>query len=227
MQPPKSVEALGPDDTFTLAGKKHPASDLSGSKRVLILACGALAREVLALIEQNALSHVSLKCLPAILHNSPEKLPDAIRQSIRENKTAYDRILVAYGDCGTGGLLDRVLEEEQVERIGGPHCYAFFTGLDAFAASEDDYLQAFFLTDFLARHFDAFVTKPLGLDRFPELRDMYFGNYEKIVYLAQTDDPELERRAREGANQLGLGFELRRTGYGELADFITRTRQAR
>ncbi|WP_434058461.1 DUF1638 domain-containing protein [Coralliovum pocilloporae] len=187
----------------------------------MILACGALAREILALIKQDALSHVTLHCLPAILHNSPEKIPDAVRASIREHRSGYDRILIGYGDCGTGGLLDKVLEEEGAERIGGPHCYAFFTGLDEFAEREDDYMQAFFLTDFLARHFDAFVTKPLGLDRFPELRDMYFGHYQKVVYLAQTHDAELERQAREGAEKLGLDFEIRFTGYGDLAPFVT------
>ena len=191
------------------------------TEKVCLIACGALAREILAITEANGLSHVELRCLSALLHHRPDQIPDAVEAAIHEAKAdGFSRILIGYGDCGTGGLLDTLIEREQVERIGGPHCYAFFAGVDAFMEEYGDLCQAFFLTDFLARQFDSIVYRPLGLDRHPELRDMYFGNYEKVVYLAQTDDPELDKRARDAAAKLSLGYERRYTGYGELSGFL-------
>ena len=184
---------------------------------VLVLACGALAREIGAVIEANGLGHITLHCLPATLHNRPEKIPEAVRAAIRKFRPDHPRIFLAYADCGTGGLLDRVLAEEQVDRLPGAHCYAFFTGTDRFAANGDDDMRSFFLTDFLARQFETLVIEPLGLDRHPGLRDMYFGNYERVVYLAQTEDPALDRAAEAAAARLGLAYERRQTGYGDLA----------
>lgn len=184
---------------------------------VRIIACGAIAREIIAVCAANHLSHVSLACLPAILHNHPERIPGEVEREIAEARAeGFDHIFIAYADCGTGGLLDKICSRHGVERIAGPHCYSFFSGNEAFDAAGDENLTAFFLTDFLARQFDAFVTRPLGLDRHPELRDMYFGNYEKLVYLAQSHDPELEEKARQAAGFLGLSFECRHTGYGDL-----------
>ncbi|MBT4568584.1 MAG: DUF1638 domain-containing protein [Marinovum sp.] len=182
--------------------------------RVLLVACGALAREILELIRLNHWQHMDLQCLPAILHNSPEKITPAVRDIVNAKRSDYETIFVVYADCGTGGLLKAACDELGVEMIEGPHCYSFFEGNEAFAKKEE--ATAFYLTDFLARQFDAFVWKPLGLDHHPELRDMYFGNYEKLVYQAQTDDPELTRTARACADRLGLSFERRLTGYGEL-----------
>ena len=182
--------------------------------RILLVACGALAREILELIRLNHWQHMDLQCLPAILHNSPEKITPAVRDNVSAKRSDYETIFVVYADCGTGGLLKAACDELGVEMIEGPHCYSFFEGNEAFAKKEE--ATAFYLTDFLARQFDAFVWKPLGLDRHPELRDMYFGNYEKLVYQAQTDDPELTRTARACADRLGLSFERRLTGYGEL-----------
>jgi hypothetical protein len=182
--------------------------------RILLVACGALAREILELIRLNHWQHMDLQCLPAILHNSPEKITPAVRDIVSAKRSVYETIFVVYADCGTGGLLKAACDELGVEMIEGPHCYSFFEGNEAFAKKEES--TAFYLTDFLARQFDAFVWKPLGLDRHPELRDMYFGNYEKLVYQAQTDDPELTRTARACADRLGLSFERRLTGYGEL-----------
>lgn len=182
--------------------------------RILLVACGALAREILELIRLNHWQHMDLQCLPAILHNSPEKITPAVRDIVSAKRSDYETIFVVYADCGTGGLLKAACDELGVEMIEGPHCYSFFEGNEAFAKKEE--ATAFYLTDFLARQFDAFVWKPLGLDRHPELRDMYFGNYEKLVYQAQTDDPELTRIARACADRLGLSFERRLTGYGEL-----------
>ena len=188
--------------------------------RTLLIACGALARETLAAIEANGLRHVEVTCISALLHNRPERIPEAVREKIREHRAEFDRILVLYADCGTGGALDAVLAEEGVERIGGPHCYAFYAGQDAFAALADAEPGTFYLTDFLTRQFDTLVIEGLGLDRHPELLDMYFGNYRRLVYLAQTEDAELQAQARAAADRLGLAYEYRFTGLGELARFV-------
>jgi hypothetical protein len=188
---------------------------------VLIIACGALAREIRAVVEANGLGHIELTCLPAILHNRPEKIAPAVRALIRKNRGRYGKIAIAYAECGTQGELDKVCAEEGVERIPGPHCYAFYSGTEAFLASGDADMDAFYLTDFIARQFEAFVIEPLGLDRHPELRDMYFGNYRRLVYLAQTDDPALEKKARAAAERLGLKYERRFTGLGDLPGFLT------
>lgn len=191
-----------------------------------IIACGAIARETIAVLAQNGMAHVELTCLPAILHNHPERIPGEIEREILEARAeGVDDIFVGYADCGTGGLLDAVCERHGVKRIAGPHCYSFFLGNAEFEAMGDATMTAFFLTDFLARQFDAFVTKPLGLDRHPELRDMYFGNYEKLIYFAQTDDSELDARAKAAADFLGLAYERVRTGYGDLGASIDRLKR--
>ncbi len=191
------------------------------SAGVLIIACGALTREINAIIAVNGLDHITLTCLPAILHNRPEKITEAVRQAIRKGRErGFERIAIAYADCGTGGHLDRVCQEENVTRIAGPHCYAFFSGTDAFLDAGERDMETFFLTDFLARHFRTFVIEPLGLDRHPELRDQYFGNYKRVVYLEQKADPAIETAARAAAERLGLAFEKRVTGYGDLAGFV-------
>jgi hypothetical protein len=189
--------------------------------KVLVIACGALAREIGAIVEANRLDHIELTCLPAIWHNRPEKIAPGVRALIRENREHYRTIAVAYAECGTQGELDKVCTEESVERIAGPHCYAFYSGTEAFLARGDADMDAFFLTDFIARQFDSFVIEPLGLDRHPELRDVYFGNYRRLVYLAQTEDAELERKARQAAERLGLSYEMRTTGFGDLSAFLT------
>ena len=183
--------------------------------RVLVVGCGALARELVALTRD--LPNVDITCLPATLHNRPGGIPGAVRDRIRRRRAGYDRVFVAYADCGTGGLLEPVLAEEGVERLAGAHCYEFFAGRADFARMTDAEPATFFLTDFLARNFDRLVITGLGLDRHPELRDAYFGNYRRLVYLAQTDDPALVVTARRAARRLGLAFEHRPTGYGELA----------
>ncbi|MEP1538205.1 MAG: DUF1638 domain-containing protein [Paracoccaceae bacterium] len=192
----------------------------SGGGRVLIIACGALAREIIDLKAVNGWDHLDLTCLPANLHLYPEKITDAVRGSVAKHKSKYHNIFVAYADCGTGGLLKAACDEMGVEMIKGPHCYSFFEGNERFAEQSEREFTAFFLTDFLVRQFDAFIWRPMGLDRHPDLRDMYFGNYEKLVYQAQTDDPELTEKAKECAQRLGLAFERRFTGYGDLANVL-------
>ena len=190
--------------------------------RTLLIACGALAREILALIRLNGWSHMGLTCLPAHLHNTPQRIPDAVRAKIRQARPDYQRIFVLYGDCGTGGALDQVLTEEGVDRIPGPHCYAFYSGLDVFLAHAEAEPACFYLTDYLARHFDRLVIQGLGLDRHPELLPLYFGNYKRLVYLAQAPDLALEQQAKAAALRLGLAYEHRPTGYGGLRDFLRR-----
>lgn len=203
------------DGSVRRPGGKSPAAP-----RTLLIACGALAREIVFLTRANAWTHLTVACLPAHLHNTPQLIPDAVRRKIRDARGRFERILVLYGDCGTGGLLDAVLAEEGVERIGGPHCYSFYAGAENFDAMMDQEPGSFFLTDYLARHFDRLVVEGLGIDRHPELLADYFGNYKRLVYLAQTEDPALTGLAEAAAKRLGLAFERRFTGYGELATFL-------
>ena len=185
---------------------------------ILIIACGALAREMVALIEVNQWRHLDIQCLPAIWHNTPDKIPDGVRDAIQKARATqrYREIFIAYGDCGTGGLLDKVIEQEGVKRIDGPHCYSFFSGNDKWAAHQDDEITAFYLTDYLARHFDKLIWNGFGMEKHPELRDMMFSNYTKVVYLAQTEDENLQEMAKRAAEKLQLDYEYRFTGYGDL-----------
>jgi hypothetical protein len=190
----------------------------TNAEKVLVIACGMIAREVLAVRERLGLDHLDLTCLPADLHYRPDHIPAAMEAAIvKARSDGYSHVFAGYADCGTGGLLDTVLARHGVDRLPGPHCFAVYQGLDAFAAVEDADMTAFYMTDFLCRQFDAFFIRPLGLDRHPELARDYFGNYEKLVYLAQTDDPDLEKVAIDAAAMLGLAYERRLTGYGDLA----------
>jgi hypothetical protein len=206
-----------PERAYSPAARGSEAPD---PDRVLVIGCGALARELVAVIDQAGLANVDLTCLPATLHNRPGGIPALVRDKIRAARPRYSSIFVAYADCGTGGLLDSMLAEEGVERLPGAHCYEFYAGAAAFAAITDEELGTFFLTDFLARNFDRLVITGLGLDRHPELLATYFGNYTRLVYLAQTDDPALVAAARRGARRLGLAFEMRRTDFGDLATAV-------
>jgi hypothetical protein len=190
-------------------------------RRTLVIACGALAREIVHL-QRGPLAHIDVTCLPANLHNRPERIPALMRRKIQQARADYDEILCLYADCGTGGELDRVLREEGVARIEGAHCYQFFAGEQDFARLMDEEPGSFFLTDFLTRHFDRLVIEGLGLDRFPQLRDDYFKNYRRLVYLAQFEDADLTRKAEAAAARLGLSFERRYTGLGGLEAFLAR-----
>ena len=192
----------------------------------LVIACGALAREIMALIRHHGWDHLKVQCLPAELHNRPGEIPGAVDRVIREAGSRFSRIFVAYADCGTGGELDRVLAEHGVARLPGAHCYEFFAGSHAFAALAETEPGTFYLTDFLARHFERLVIRGLGLDRHPELAPLYFGHYRRLVYLAQTDDERLRVMAREAADRLGLEFQEQSTGYGELALALARQADA-
>ena len=213
------MKQLGPEEKFEFRKK---------SGDVLIIACGALAREMVALIEMNRWAHLDIQCLPAIWHNTPDKIPDGVRDAIRTARATgrYREIFIAYGDCGTGGLLDKVIEQEGVKRIDGPHCYSFFSGNDKWAEHQDDEITAFYLTDYLARHFDKLVWEGFGMAAHPELRDMMFCHYTKVVYLAQTEDETLQKMARAAAEKLQLDYEYRFTGYGDLASDMAKLETA-
>ncbi len=179
---------------------------------VLIIACGALARELVVITRRNGWDHIKIQCLPAELHNTPDKIPTAVAEALDEFKDDYRRVFVAYADCGTGGILDRVLADYGVERFDGAHCYEFYAGAAAFAALHEAEPGTFYLTDFLVRHFDRLVIEGLGLDRHPELKHEYFNNYKRVVYLAQCRSDELSTRARQCAEYLGLEFQEHFTG---------------
>ena len=186
----------------------------------LILACGALARELLSLVAINGWSHVSVECLPAVLHNTPQRIPDAVAERLERAAGVYDRVLVGYADCGTGGRLDDVLERFGVDRLPGAHCYEFLATTPVFTALQEAEIGTFYLTDYLTRHFDRLVIQGLGIADHPELEPLYFGNYRRLVYLSQTDDAELVRRAAAAADRLGLEFVHRHVGFGAMAPSV-------
>ena len=191
--------------------------------RLLLIACGALAREILAVIKTNAWDHIDIQCLPAIYHNHPEKIVPAIRKTINGNIDKYSNIFVVYADCGTGGQLKKLCNEMGVKMINGPHCYSFFEGNEVF--QKRDELTSFYLTDFLVRQFDSFFWRPMGLDKHPELRDVYFSNYTTLVYQAQIKDKKLQSIARDCARRMGLAYEYRFTGYGDLETALHKVAQ--
>ncbi len=211
------------DQALTEHGLAASRNHGSNHGRVLVLACGALAHEITALIKLNNWQHMTLACLPAIWHLHPEKIVAGVEEAAVKHRDTYDKIFVAYADCGTGGLLKQACDRLGLTMIEGPHCYSFFDGNQTFASRDEDEITAFYLTDFLARQFEAFVIRPLGLDRYPELRDTYFGNYQKLIYLAQTNDAALDKKARKAAAALGLAYERRFTGYGDLSAVLAST----
>ena len=186
-----------------------------------------IAREIIAVRDMSGLDHLDLTCLPAEFHYRPDRIAPALDAAILKARAqGYGSIFVGYADCGTGGDLDRVCAAHGVERIAGPHCFAFYQGLADFTKVAEDDMTSFYMTDFLCRHFDAFFMKPMGLDRHPELAKDFFGNYEKVVYLAQTETPELDAVAIRAADMLGLAYERRFTGYGDLTLALKKAHQA-
>lgn len=180
--------------------------------KILVIACGALAHELVHLVRLNRWTQVRIRCLPPGLHNQPDKIPAAVRTQIEKSRSGYDRIFVAYGDCGTGGKLDEVLSRYGVERLPGAHCYEFFAGSNEFNSLVEAEAGTFYLTNFLTRHFDRLVRQGLGLDKRPELKELFFRNYRRLVFLAQDDDPKLRELAREHARYLGLDYQYHFTG---------------
>lgn len=189
-----------------------------------VIACGMIAREILDVCEMNGLQHISLTCLPAEYHFTPQKISPEMDKAIEQAKAdGYRHIFVGYADCGTSGELDKICEKHGVERIAGPHCFSFYLGNASFDKAAEEYVTTFFITDFLARHYENFLLKPLGIDKHPELKDIYFGNYERALYIAQTNDADLDKRAQEAAEHMGLKYERVFTGYGDLATALEDT----
>ena len=185
-----------------------------------VIACGALARELLFLLDQLPDDTVSLTCLPAAWHNHPEKIVPGLKRKVLAARRKGMQIAVAYGDCGTGGMLDAFLEAEQIPRIAGPHCYEMFLGKAEFDVEMETALGTFFLTDYMVRHFERIVMKGMGIRQHPELRDMYFGRYTRLLYIAQTECKKLRAKAVKAAAELDLDYEYRYVGYGEFAGFV-------
>ena len=196
-------------------------ADAASTERVLLIACGALAHDLVRVKGLNGWDHLDIQCLPAELHNTPQLIPDAVQNKIRENRGRYRQMFAAYSDCGTGGLLDKMLEAEGVERLPGAHCYEMFAGAGQFAQLHEAEIGTFYLTDFLARHFERVIIRGLGIDRHPQLKQAYFNNYKKLVYLAQREDAELDALARRAADRLGLVYERVVTGDRHLEAALT------
>ncbi len=184
-----------------------PSNISPNRQSVLVIACGALAHDLVRVKALNQWQHMDIQCLPAELHNRPQKIPAAVEGKIVENQHKYNNIFAAYSDCGTGGLLDVVLQRYGVERLPGSHCYEMFSGKDKFSELHEAEIGTFYLTDFLARHFDRLIIQGLKLDKFPQLKERIFNNYKKVVYLAQLDDMETDQKARHAADYLGLEYQ--------------------
>lgn len=201
-------------DTATkIIQSKDPAKTCAKTR---VIACGMIAREILAINEQLG-DRIDLQCLPAEFHFSPQKIAPALDSAIENAKIeGFENIFVGYANCGSTGAIDKICKKHGVERIAGPHCFSFYMGNKDFEENDGDYVTTFFITDFLARHFEAFLIKPLGLDKHPELKEVYFGNYTRALYLAQSNDLELEKQAKLGAAFLGLNYEKQSTGFGDL-----------
>lgn len=191
-------------------------------KTILVIGCGALSHELASLHQLKQWTHVRIRCLPASLHNRPEHIPEAVRMAIQLGRSEYDSIFVAYGDCGTGGRLDRVLAEAGVARLPGAHCYAFYAGEERFNALAEAEPGTFYLTDFLVRHFQRLVLEELGIRRHPELRELYFGHYTRVLWLRQGDGTALRHQAEQAAMALGLPLAEEATGLGALAQSVIR-----
>ena len=205
-----------PEPAVNRSDRGNPPLDDRRLPTVLVIACGALARELGAVVEANRLTNLTVEYLPGRLHNRPERIPEALEAKLAGRRRAFDRVLLGYGDCGTGGRLDELCRRLELERLPGDHCYEFYAGSHEFAALHHAEPGSFYLTDYLARHFDAIVMASLGLDRHPELLELYFGNYRRLVHLAQTDDPTVEAKARRAAHILGLEFRTIHTGIDRL-----------
>jgi hypothetical protein len=182
--------------------------------KVALLICGALGKEVKTIVDDHGWD-VDIYGVPAMHHFYPKKIVDAVDRKLDDLSARYQRVVVVYGDCGTAGALEPVLERHGAVRVRGPHCYEMFAGAD-FERITEERPATFFLTDWLVRNFERAVVRGLGLDRYPDLKPVYFQNYTDLLYLAQFADPRLMEKAKEIATYLGLPLEVRHAGFGEL-----------
>ena len=185
-----------------------------------LVACGALARELLLITSQFPEGSVDISCLPASWHNHPERIVLGLRRKVASLRRKGRRVAVVYGDCGTGGEIDAFQKAEKVDRIPGPHCYEMFMGPSVSGAEMERELSTFFLTDYMVRHFERIVMQGMGLRKHPQLRDMYFGNYTRALYIAQTENEGLQAKARAATAELGLAYEYRFTGFSGLPAWV-------
>ena len=192
------------------------------NKDILIIGCGAIAHEINEIIKLNNWNNVSLQCLNADLHNTPKKLPTKIEETIESNLKEYSKIFLAYADCGTGGLIDSMLKNYDIERLEGAHCYEFYAGSKLFKDLSDREIGTFYLTDFLVKNFKRLIIDGLGISKHPSLKDEYFKNYKNIVYLAQKHDNDLELKAKDCANYLNLEYSVHYTGLGNFEDQLNK-----
>lgn len=194
----------------------------SSQAKLLVIACGALAHEIVWLQKVNGWAQIDLQCLDAELHNKPKLIPQKLRAALEKNRGQYQHIFIGYGDCGTGGEIDRIIAQEsdaghkKIDRLPGAHCYSFYAGEGRFNDLAEQELGTFYLTDFLVENFDRLMVKGLKLDKYPQLRDQYFANYRLVVYLSQRLDTELVAKAKAAAEFLGLAFRHEHSGYGDL-----------
>lgn len=211
---PQEAEARAPESLVTTSANPDGP--------VLVLACGAIANEIIALREQLGVTDEAmvLHCLPAELHNRPGQIAPRVDAYLSEHRHKYSRVILGYGDCGTGGALDKVLARHEASRLPHAHCYEFYATTPRFNAITDAEIGSYFVTDFLVRHFDRLVWEGCGLDVRPEMLETYFGNYRDLVYLAQTDNPALQAKAQEAAERLGLRYVYHFVGFGDLAGAI-------
>ena len=191
------------------------------SDKILVIACGALAKEITALIRMNNWTHLQLRYLPAKLHNEPNKIPQNIRKNLITAQNKFSQIFIGYADCGTGGKLDNLLEEFGVQRLPGAHCYEFFSSNQTFSKMLEEEPGSFFLTDFLVKSFEKLIWQGLKINSHPELLNIYFRHYKRLVYLAQTESQALQTKAQEIAQRLGLNYLYRFTGYGALTPALS------
>ena len=192
------------------------------NKDILIIGCGAIAHEINEIIKLNNWNNVNLQCLNADLHNTPKKLPTKIKETIESNLKEYSKIFLAYADCGTGGLIDSMLKNYDIERLEGAHCYEFYAGSRLFKDLSDREIGTFYLTDFLVKNFKRLVIDGLGISKHPSLKDEYFKNYKNIVYLAQKHDNDLELKAKDCANYLNLEYSVHYTGLDNFEDQLNK-----
>ncbi len=214
-----------PQEALPVAPESLVTTRANPDGPALVLACGALANEIIALREQLGIADdaMVLHCLPAELHNRPGQIAPRVDAFLTEHRHKYSRVLIGYGDCGTGGALDKVLERHDATRLPHAHCYEFFATTPRFDEITEAEIGSYFVTDFLVRHFDRLVWEGLGLDTRPDLLESYFGNYRDLVYLAQTDTPMLQTKAQEAAERLGLNYVYRKVGFGDLTEAIRGT----
>ena len=185
------------------------------ANKSLVIACGALANELYTIKAMNKWEHYDVQCLDAKLHNRPDLITPKLAEVITKKGESYSQILIGYADCGTNGAIDSLIEtDSRLERLSGPHCFSFFIGEKEYKRLSEQEPGTFWLTDFLVRHFDSMVIKTLGLDKHPELRDVYFSNYTTATYLSQISEEKLLHSAKKCSDKLGLEFRHIHTGFG-------------